>query len=76
MNINIKPLDKNQIYETANQAIQHLFLYNCWAKNWKMTKSFGQSINDIRKIDTAIKAKDYSAFKASKRRGYWSIELA
>jgi hypothetical protein len=76
MQINIKPLDKHSIYETPDQAILHLFLHGVWSKNWKTGKPFGQTLSERRAIDNAIKAKDYSAFKASKRRGYWLIELA
>ena len=76
MQINIKPLDKHRVYETADQAILHLFLHGVFSSKWSTGKPFGHTIADRRKIDAAIKAKDYSAFKASKRRGYWLIELA
>jgi hypothetical protein len=76
MFINIKPADKFTVYETAEQAIRHVFIFRLWAKTWKQTKSFGQSMAEWRKIDTAIQAKDITAFKASKRRGYWVVELA
>ena len=76
MQINIKPPEKYMIYETPDQAINHVFIFGLWSKNWKTGKPFGQTINERRAIDTAIKARDFSAFKASKRRGYWLIELA
>lgn len=76
MHINIKPASKNHIYETAEQAIQHLWIHGVYAQSWNMSRSFGQSIDQIRAINAAIKSKDYSAFKASKRRGYWMIELS
>lgn len=76
MRINIKPHDKHMIYETAEQAINHVFIFGLYSKDWKTEKSFGQSITERKKIDTAIRFRDFSAFKASKRRGYWLIELA
>ena len=76
MHIDVKPLERTRVYETPDQAINHLFLHGVWSKNWKTGQAFGQTIADRRAIDQAIKAKDFSAFKASKRRGYWHIELA
>jgi hypothetical protein len=74
--LNVKPLDRNQIHVTGDQAIQHIFSHGVWSKNWDFGgASFGRSIDDRRKIDTAIKARDFSAFNASKRRGYWRIDL-
>lgn len=74
--INIKPHERNRVYETAEQAIQHLFLYSVFHEQWNDARPFGRALADIRKINNAIKAKDFSAFAAHKRRGYWRVELA
>lgn len=75
--VNIKPLDRTRVYETADQAINHVFLYGVHAPQWDYGgKPFGQTIEDRRRIASAIKAKDYTAFVAHKRRGYWRVELA
>ena len=76
MYVNIKPADKNQVYTTPEQAIQHLWLYGVYHSKWNDGRPFGRAMADIRRVNDAIKAKDYSAFKASPRRGYWRIELA
>jgi hypothetical protein len=75
MHINIKP-EKNCIYETAEQAINHLFIFGLYANKWSQSQSFGQAMNSWKTINNAIKNRDFSAFKASKRRGYWVIELS
>ena len=73
--INIKPLDRNQTYERAGDAIMHLFIHGRYAKTWEGLH-FGRDLALIRKIDSAIKDKDASKFIASKRKGYWRVELA
>jgi len=75
MHVNVKP-EKNCIYETAEQAINHIFIFGLYANKWAQSKPFGQAVNDWRKVNSAIKDRDFSAFKASKRRSYWCIELA
>ena len=73
--INIKPLERSRVYETEAQAINHLFVYA--ALKWDFDgQPFGRTIEERRAIQTAVKAKDASAFRALKRRGYWRIELA
>jgi hypothetical protein len=76
MHVNVKPLDRNQTYETPAQAIAHLFIYGVYARNWQSAQSFGQTLNARRAIDAAVKARDVSAFIAEKRRGYWKVSLA
>jgi hypothetical protein len=75
MHINIKPPEKFMIYETPEQAINHVFMFGVYSKNWKSDQSFGQTIAERRAIDSAIKNRDFDAFQAFKRRGYWHIEL-
>jgi myo-inositol catabolism protein IolC len=75
MHVNVKA-EKNAFYATADQAINHVFMFGIYAKDWVQSKPFGQSIDEWRKINSAIKSRDFNAFKASKRRGYWVIELA
>ena len=75
MHINVKA-EKHAIYETPEQAINHVFIFGLYAQKWTQSQSFGQAIDDWRKINSAIKARDFGAFKASKRRGYWVVELA
>lgn len=74
--INVKPRERTRVYETGRQAIQHLFLFGCYSKAWDFGGApFGRTIEARRKIDAAVKARDFAAFKASKRRGYWRIEI-
>ena len=75
MHINVKPLDRNQVYMSDRDAIQHLWIYQCYAKTWDGGQTM-RNLGSMRLINEAIKAKSYEAFKASKRRGYWRIELA
>ena len=75
MHINIKA-PKNFIFETSEQAIQELWTKGlCPQKTWSNVH-FGRDLAAIRKINDAIKARDYSAFKALPRKGYWRVELA
>lgn len=77
MHINVKPVERSRIYETPQQAIGHLFHFGVFASKWDADgKSFGQTIEAQRRINEAVKARNYEAFKALKRRGYWRIELA
>ena len=74
--INIKPLERSRVYETPEQAIQHLWLYGVSIqKDWQGIV-FGRHIALIRRYNEATKAKDYGAFIAQKRRGFWRIELS
>ena len=75
MHINDRPLDKNQVHETAEQAIFHVIAHQLHAqRNWQDVH-FGRDLRDIRRVSDAIKAKDMTAFVAHKRRGYWRVEL-
>lgn len=75
--INLKPLDPNQTYETSEQAITDLFMRKLNGKNWNFGgKKFGQTIQEQKKINKAVKDRDYSAFKAERRKGYWKITLS
>lgn len=76
MHINVKPLDRNQIHETAGQAINHVIVHGLHAQRYWQDVHFGRDLKDIRRVSDAIKNKDASAFVAHKRRGYWRIELA
>ncbi len=74
--INVKPFERSCVYETGRQAINHLFLHGVYSKNWEFGVPFGRSIDARRKIDAAIRARNFAAFVANRRRGYWRIELA
>ena len=74
MHINVKPMDRNQVYQTEAEAIAHLWIYGKYAKTWEGVH-FGRDLASIRKADAAIRAKDASVFIALPRRGYWRIEL-
>lgn len=76
MHINVKPVEHGRVYETPEQAIQHLFLFSVYADKWDDGRAFGQKMNDMRRVNSAIKVRDFSAFIALKRRGYWRVELA
>lgn len=66
---------KNQ--PDADSAILQVTTLKMWSKQWDFGgASFGNTIDARKKIDSAIKAKDSSAFRAMQRRGYWRIELA
>lgn len=73
--INVKPLDRNQTYESAHDAIGHVIILQKYAKDWS-DLHFGRDLSLIRKINEAVKAKDYNAFTACKRKGYWRVELS
>ena len=65
---------KNQ--PDAESAILQVVALQKWSKTWEWGGArFGQSMIERRAIDNAIKAKDYCAFKAMQRRGYWRVEL-
>ena len=74
--INIKPLDRRAVHVEASDAIACLLAHPRWSKDWSLSGSFSQTIGTRRAIDNAIKAKDATAFVASRRRGYWRVELA
>jgi len=69
-------MDRNQVYETPGQAVNHILLHEVWSKDWQFGEAFGRTVSDRRKIDSAIKENRPEAFKAAQRRGYWRIELA
>ena len=74
--INVKPLERTQVYETGEQAITHVLVYKVWSARWDYgDAAFGRTIDERRKIDAAIKAGDRTAFCAFKRKGYWRVEL-
>jgi hypothetical protein len=75
MHCNVKP-PRGAIYETADQAIHHMFMFGMHVQSHWQDWHFGRDLALIRKATAAIRAKDYSAFTASRRRGYWRIELA
>ena len=75
MHINVKPLTRGAVYETPEQAINHVFVYDKWAKDWDQDgQPFGRVVDLWRSINDAIKARDFSRFSAHKRRGYWRVE--
>lgn len=75
--INVKPADRTRVYETGEQAINHLFVYGVPVTAWDFGGApFGRTIEERRAIMAACKARDFAAFKASQRRGFWRVELA
>lgn len=75
--INVKAQDRSAILPDAESAICQVIALQKWSKTWNFDgESFGRSIEARQKIDAAIKAKNYAAFKALKRRGFWRVELA
>jgi hypothetical protein len=75
--INVKPLEITSIYDSPEDAINHVLAYRVFSKHWNFGgKAFGHTTSARRAIDTAIKTKNASAFVALKRRGYWRVELA
>lgn len=74
MHCNVKP-SKGAIFETGEQALCHMFLMGWHVQSHWQDWHFGRDLALIRKAEQAIKARNYSAFKASPRRGYWKIEL-
>jgi hypothetical protein len=75
MHCNVKP-PRGAIHETADQAIYHMVVHGMHVQSCGNDWHFGRDLADIRKATAAIRAKDCAAFKASKRRGYWRVELA
>jgi hypothetical protein len=75
MHINIKA-PKSHVFETPEQAIQELWIMGLYPQKAWLEIHFGRDLAAIRKAGDAIKAKDYSAFKALPRKGYWRVELA
>lgn len=74
--LNVKPIERSRVYVTGEQAINHIFLYGVFSKHWDYSgKPFGQTISERRAIDAAIKARNFPAFKACQRRGFWRVEL-
>ncbi len=75
--INVKAQASGAILPDAESAIYQVIALQKWSKNWDFAgESFGRSIDSRQTIDAAIKAKNYAAFKAFKRRGFWRVELA
>ena len=75
--INVKAQDRGAILPDAESAVLQVTALQKWSKHWNFGGAgFGHTMDTRRKIDAAVKRKDTSAFKASKRRGYWRVELA
>ena len=75
--INVKAQDRGAVLPDAESAICQVIALQKWSKNWDFAgESFGRSIDSRQRIDAAIKARNYAAFKALKRRGFWRVELA
>jgi hypothetical protein len=72
---NVKPYG-NEVIETAEEAVIYFLRYPKYAKDWKFSLPFGHVMDEMRKINNGINAKDSTAFTASQRRGYWKIELS
>lgn len=62
MHVNVKPLDRHQTYETAEEAISHVIDNRLYARHWQNTH-FGRDLKDIRRVADAIGAKDTNAFR-------------
>ena len=76
MYIDVRAQDRGATLPDAESAICQVIALGIGAKDWNANgRSFGQTIDLQRRINAAIKAKDYAAFKASQRRGYWRVEL-
>jgi hypothetical protein len=75
MYINIKPLERFRVYTTPEQAIQHLWIFNVSIqRDWRGVH-FGRDLATIRRYYDALKAKDFSAFVALPRKGFWRVEM-
>ncbi len=75
MHINIKPHERSRVYTTPEQAIQHLWLFSVsMQKDWQGVH-FGRDLATIRRYNDALKAKDFSAFVALPRKGFWRVEM-
>jgi hypothetical protein len=76
MHVNVKPPSRHYpAYETADQAINHVLLFKLFPQQHWQDWHFGRDLADIRRATAAIKANDATAFVASRRRGYWRVEL-
>jgi hypothetical protein len=73
MHINVKA-PRLHVYETPEQAIEHILVCKIYPKDW-LEVHFGRDLAQIRKVTTAIQSKDYSAFEALPRKGYWRVQL-
>jgi len=74
--IDVRAEHRNATLPDSESAIAQVIVLKKWSKHWIWDGiSFGRSIDDRRKIDNAIKAKDYHAFVALPRRGYWRVRL-
>ena len=77
MFIDIRAQDRGATLPDAESAICQVIALRKSAKDWNANgRPFGQTIDSQRRINAAIAAKDYAAFKAEKRRGYWRVTLA
>lgn len=75
--INVKAQDRGATFPDADSAILQVVALQKWSRYWEFGgASFGQTIEQRRAIDKAIKEKNSAAFKASQRRGHWKVELA
>ena len=73
--VNVKPYG-HEVIETEEEAISYFLRYPKYAKDWKFTLPFGHRLDEMRKINNGVSAKDSTAFTASRGRGYWKIELS
>lgn len=72
----VEPLERGQVFTSPDEAINHIIVHRIFAKDWDFSKKFGNTIDDRRKIDAAIKAKNKDAFVANKTAGRkWVIAL-
>ena len=56
--VNVKPAERTRVYETAEQAINHVFVYGVHANLWDFGgKPFGHTIKERRAVGAAIKAR-------------------
>jgi hypothetical protein len=74
MHCNVKP-PRGAVHETADQAIFHMVAHRMHVQSHWNDWHFGRDLPAIRKATAAIKASDFDAFTASRRRGYWRVEL-
>lgn len=75
--IDIRPFEHNRVYETAEQAINHVVVHRPSQNEWNYGgQAWGRTLEDRRAVMRAMESRNPAAFKASRRRGYWRIELA
>ena len=75
--IDVRAQDRGATLPDAESAILRVIALRKSGKEWNFGgKPFGQTIDLQRRINDAIARKDFTAFKATQRRGYWRVELA